>query len=83
MSDSDEERALPTIKKDHVNDESLLDCPCCEDIAISQDGLDNHINTEHVSKKPLTYLEWKTHQKVKKNSLHALFESDPEILQHA
>ena len=31
----------------------------------------------------LTFLEWKNLQKVIKNNLHALFESDPSVLQHA
>ena len=82
MSESNEERALAIIKKEPVDDESLLDCPFCKDVATSQNGLDHHIDTEHVSKKPLTFSEWKTLQNAKTNSLHALFQSDPEVLQH-
>ena len=83
VSDSDEERAIARIKKERAKNESLLDRQFYDDVATSQDGLDHHINTEHMSKKPLTFSEWKTLQKAKTNTLHALFQSNPEVLQYA
>ena len=81
VSESDDERALAVVQKE--NDVPLFDCPFCNDVALSQDGIDHHIDTEHVSKEPLNFTKWKDLQKVKKNSLHPLFESDPSVLQHA
>ena len=78
VSDSDEERALAVIKKENVEDNSLFECPSCDDVALSQDGIDHHVDTEHVSKIALTFTEWKDLQKVKKNSLHALLKSNPK-----
>ena len=76
---SEEERALAVIET--VNEK--FECPFCSDITLSQDTLDHHVDTSHVSGKPLTFDEWQSLQKVKKNKLHALFNSDPEVLSRA
>ena len=47
VSESDDERALAVVNKE--NDVPLLDCPFCNDVALSQEGIDHHVDTEHVS----------------------------------
>ena len=85
VSDSDDELALAImVKKEKVEGEGTsLDCPFCEEIAVSPDTLDHHIDTEHITKKPLSFEEWKSLQNAKSNNLHALFERDPKVLTHA
>ena len=50
---SEEERALAVIEP--KNNKSQFDCPFCKDMALSQEGLDHHVDTVHVSRKPLSF----------------------------
>ena len=77
---SEEERALVVMETEN---DSKFECPFCKDVTLSQDTLDHHVDTCHVSGKPLSFTEWQSLQKVKKNKLHVLFNSDPEVLSQA
>ena len=78
---SEEERALAALNQH--SEVFHFDCPFCQDKALSQETLDHHVDTQHVSRLPLTFREWQQLQKSKKHRLHALFTSDPEVLSRA